>query len=146
MFLLDTNIIIGILRKREDTLKKYKNLLENDQKIYITTYSLSEIHLGFNDQDFKQKFPEKLDIQIKLFNKMVQQIHSQNRILSLSIQDAKKLGEIFYNLKTKGKPIPVIDAIIGAIALSREFTVITFDQNHFNTLKELIPGFKVEYW
>jgi len=146
MFLLDTNIVIGILRKREEILEKYKKLSEKNQKIYLTTYSLSEIYLVFKDQDFKKKFPEKRKIQKKLFNKLVELLKSQNRIIALSIKDAKKLGDLFYILKVNGSPIPVLDAIIGAIAISRNLIVLTSDKNHFETVKQLISEFKVEFW
>lgn len=146
MHLLDTNIIIGILREKESIIKKYKKISGKKQPIYLTTYSLSEIYLGFHDQEFKKHAPEKLKIQKELFNRMVIKLQGQNRIISLSIEDSKILGELLHLLKVEGNPIPVIDAIIGTIAISRELTMITTDQNHFKVLNDIYDNFKVEFW
>jgi len=60
MYLVDTNIINEILRNKEEFISKYKYISENSQPIYITTYSLSEIHVGFYNQDFKKKVSKKV--------------------------------------------------------------------------------------
>ena len=146
MYLVDTNIIIGILRNKEEFIHKYKYISEKSQPIYLTTYSLSEIHVGFYDQDFKKNYPKKLKLQKELFNKMVKKLELQNRILSLSIDDARILGNLFHLLRVNGKPIPIIDALNGAIAISRNITVITSDKAHFSVIKEINKQFKVIYW
>ena len=146
MHLLDTNIIIGILREKENIIKRYKKISGKKQPICLTTYSLSEIYLGFHAQEFKKQAAEKLKLQKELFDRMVIKLQGQNRITSLSAEDSKILGELFHLLKVKGNPIPVIDAIIGAIAISRELTVITTDLNHFKVIKNIYENFKVEFW
>ena len=146
MYLVDTNIIIGILRYKEEFINKYKYISEKSQPIYLTTYSLSEIHVGFYDQDFKKKYPKKLKLQKELFNKMVKKLELQDRILSLSDDDARILGKLFHLLKVNGRPIPIIDALNGAIAISRNITLITSDKAHFNVIKEINKQFKVKYW
>jgi predicted nucleic acid-binding protein len=146
MYLVNTNIIIGILRNKEEFINKYKIISEKSQPIYLTTYSLSEIHVGFYNQDFKKNYPKKLKLQEELFNKMVKKLELQNRILSLSIDDARILGNLFHLLRVNGKPIPIIDALNGAIAISRNITVITSDKAHFSVIKEINKQFKVIYW
>lgn len=146
MYIVDTNIIIGILRNKEEIINKYKKISEKSQPIYLTTYSLSEIYVGFYDQDFKKKYPKKLKLQKELFNRMVKKLEYQNRILSLSVDDAKILGNLFHLLRVNGKPIPIIDALNGAIAISRNITVITSDKAHFSVIKEINKQFKVVYW
>ncbi|MCK4380618.1 MAG: PIN domain-containing protein, partial [Candidatus Lokiarchaeota archaeon] len=118
MFLLDTNIIIAILRGKQEIVKKYQSISSKNQPIYLTTYSISEIYIGFQDQEFQQKNLEKLNIQKKLFDKMVNYLDAQKRVISLNPEDAKILGEFLYKLKARGKPIPLIDAILSAIAIS----------------------------
>ena len=146
MYLVDTNIIIGILRTKEEFINKYKSISEKSQPIYLTTLSLSEIYAGFYGQDFKKKYPKKLKLQKELFNRMVKKLELQNRILSLSVDDARILGNLFHLLRVNGKPIPIIDALIGAIAISRNLTVITSDKAHFSVIKEINKQFKVIYW
>lgn len=146
MYIVDTNIIIGILRNKEEIINKYKKISEKSQPIYLTTYSLSEIYVGFYDQDFKKKYPKKLKLQKELFNRMVKKLEYQKRILSLSVDDAKILGNLFHLLRVNGKPIPIIDALNGAIAISRNITVITSDKAHYSVIKEINKQFKVDYW
>ena len=146
MFLLDTNIIIAILRGKQEIVNKYQSISSKNQLIYLTTYSISEIYIGFQDQEFKQKNLEKLNIQKKLFDKMVNYLDAQKRVISLNPADAKILGELLYKLKARGKPIPLIDAILSAIAISRDFTIITSDKNHFNVIKNIQDKLKVKFW
>ncbi len=146
MFLLDTNIIIAILRGKQEIVKKYQSISSKNQPIYLTTYSISEIYIGFQDQEFQQKSLEKLNIQKKLFDKMVNYLDAQKRVISLNLEDAKILGELLYKLKLNGKPIPLIDAILSAIAISRDFTIITSDKNHFSIVKTIQNTLKVEFW
>ena len=77
---------------------------------------------------------------------MVKKLELQNRILSLSIDDARILGNLFHLLKVNGKPIPIIDALNAAIAISRNITVIASDKAHFSVIKEINKQFKVIYW
>ena len=146
MFLLDTNIIIAILRGKQIIVNKYQSISSKNQLIYLTTYSISEIYIGFQDQEFKQKNLEKLNIQKKLFSKMVNFLDAQKRVISLNIEDAKILGGLLYELKSRGKPIPLIDAILSAIAFSRDYIIITSDKNHFNVIKTIQNKLKVEFW
>ncbi len=145
MFLLDTNIIIAILRGKQEIVNKYQSISSKNQLIYLTTYSISEIYIGFQDQEFKQKSLEKLNIQKKLFDKMVNFLDAQKRVISLNVKDAKILGGLLYKLRVKGKPIPLIDAILSAIAISRDFTIITSDKNHFTVIKTIQDKLKVEF-
>lgn len=146
MFLLDTNIIIAILRGKQEIVKKYQRISSKSQPIYLTTYTITEIYIGFEDQEYKQQNLEKLNIQKKLFDKMINFLEAQKRIISLDLEGAKILGKLLYQLKIKGNPIPFIDAIIGAIGISRNLTIITSDKNHFNAIKTVYDKLNAEFW
>jgi len=146
MFLLDTNIIIAILRGKQEIVKKYQRISSKSQPIYLTTYAITEIYIGFEDQEYKQQNLEKLNIQKKLFDKMINFLEAQKRIISLDLEGAKILVKLLYQLKIKGNPIPFIDAIIGAIGISRNLTIITSDKNHFNAIKTVYDKLNAEFW
>jgi len=146
MFLLDTNIIIAILRGKQEIVKKYQRISSKSQPIYLTTYTITEIYIGFEDQEYKQQNLEKLNIQKKLFDKMINFLEAQKRIISLDLEGAKILGKLLYQLKIKGNIIPFIDAIIAAIGISRNLTIITSDKNHFNAIKTVNDKLVVEFW
>ena len=82
MSLLDTNIIIAILRGKQEIVNKYQFISSKDQLIYIATYSIAEIYIGFQDQVYKHKNLEKLNIQKTLFSKTVNYLDAQKRVIS----------------------------------------------------------------
>jgi predicted nucleic acid-binding protein len=51
-------------------------------------------------------------------------------------QDWLKTGEILFNLKKKGKTVPLSDAIISAIALRIDASVLTLDY-HFREIEDV---------
>lgn len=146
MFLLDTNIIIAILRGKQEIVQKYQKISSKNQPIYLTTYTIAEIYIGFEDQEYKQQNLEKLNIQKKLFDKMINFLEAQKRIISLDLEGAKILGKLLYQLKIMGSPIPFIDSIIGAIGISRNLTIITSDKNHFTEIKTVQDKLNAEFW
>jgi predicted nucleic acid-binding protein len=146
MYLLDTTILIGILRGNKDFLKKYSKICARNQTSYLTFYSIAEIYIGFFELILRNKASSRLKIQQDLFERIILQLKTQERILSLEIDAAKKMGELISRLKFNGTPIPLIDALICAISLSKDLTVITSDKRHFKTVKEVISEFQVEFW
>jgi len=146
MFLLDTSIIIAILRGKKEIVRKYQQILSKNQPIYLTTYTITEIYIGFEDQEYKQQNLEKLNIQKKLFDKMINFLEAQKRIISLDVEAAKIMGTLLYQLKTKGNLIPFIDVIIGAIGISKKLTIITSDKTHFNAIKTVNDKLFAEFW
>jgi len=146
MFLLDTSIIIAILRGKKEIVRKYQQILSKNQPIYLTTYTITEIYIGFEDQEYKQQNLEKLNIQKKLFDKMINFLEAQKRIISLDVEAAKIMGTLLYQLKTKGNLIPFIDVIIGAIGISKKLTIITSDKTHFNAIKTVNDKLLAEFW
>ena len=146
MFLLDTNIIIAILRGKQEIVRKYQQIISKKQPVYLTTYTITEIYIGFADQEYKQQNLEKLNIQKKLFDKMINFLEAQKRIISLDLEAAKIMGTLLYQLKTKGNPIPFIDVIIGAIGISKKLTIITSDKTHFNSIKTINDKLNAKFW
>ncbi|MEW6420024.1 MAG: type II toxin-antitoxin system VapC family toxin [Nitrospirota bacterium] len=62
-------------------------------------------------------------------------------IWDYDITAAEEFGKIQAEQKTKGKPVPSIDAQIAAVARIHNLTVLTTDQ-HFS----LVDGLSVENW
>lgn len=46
IYLLDTNIIIRVLREEEDIMARYKNLTRNQVDTAITAYSIADLYEG----------------------------------------------------------------------------------------------------
>ena len=63
---------------------------------------------------------------------------SSKRVLSIQIDNrtSEFFGQIFKELKLKGKPIPTNDLWIGAIAKQYEIPIFTYDK-HFSEIDHL---------
>lgn len=134
------------MREKKDILENYTKISSRKQPIYLTTYSISEIFFGFYDKEFEKHNPEKLKLQKELFNRMIKKLIGQQRVICLSYDDSKVLGKLLQLLKVKGTPIPIMDAIIGSIAYSRNLCAITTDKSHFEVIEETLEDFEVHYW
>ncbi|ALM76144.1 type II toxin-antitoxin system VapC family toxin [Thermococcus barophilus] len=62
-----------------------------------------------------------------------------------SKEDYKLAVKMSKELIKKGNPIPAVDILIAAMALNRNFTMVTKDK-HFLLIKDLYPQLKVEIW
>jgi tRNA(fMet)-specific endonuclease VapC len=58
-------------------------------------------------------------------------------VLPLTPRSAQKAGHIYAQLETKGQSIGLRDTLIGAIALTREFSVATRNKEHFKKIEDL---------
>ncbi len=140
-YLLDTSIVIGLLREMPTIVKKYIQLPSNRSKV-ITVYSLTELFEGI----YKISNPKKRDAQLKILNLIINYFTKIDGILALTIAQAEKYAQLKIALDKKGTPIPVIDLLIGTIAIERQLILLTTDHLHFQKLKAITPQLKVEFW
>jgi len=140
--LIDTNILIGILRKHEDIVSKYTLLSKKQQDKAITSYTIAELYDGVN----RVEASKKMESQMKFLEILLNKFEKRNRIFSFTRNDAKKYAALKIALEKNGTPIPIMDLLIGSIAITNDYKLITTDKNHFQNLKKVSPEFKVEYW
>lgn len=142
IYLLDTNILIGILREHKQIVSKYKELTTKQQDKAITSYTIAELFDGIN----RVKSGKKMEGQLKVLELLLNDFERRNRICSLTRIEAKKYAELKLALEKNGTPIPIMDLLIGSVAIGNKFKLITTDKNHFQNLKKVNPAFNVEYW
>jgi tRNA(fMet)-specific endonuclease VapC len=124
--IIDTDILIDLLRNKKEAVTFVAQLQDKDFLLATTVINRFELHYGAH----KSRNPEKnLQTTKKLLNKLV--------ILPLTPRSAQKAGHIFAELETKGQPIGLRDTLIGAIALTREFSVATNNTEHFKKIADL---------
>jgi len=119
--LLDTNIIIDVLKNDEATIKK----LATYNKVYYPIIAIAELIYGaYNAQNTTKKLSE------------VEKIKTKG--ISLYVDDATtyEYGKIKSKLKQNGTPIPENDIWIAAIALQHQLPVFTNDK-HFEKVENL---------
>lgn len=63
-------------------------------------------------------------------------------VIPLDFSSSKRAAEISAKLVAKGQPIDYRDAMIAAIALENDLTLVTRNQSHFSRIKNL----KLDAW
>ncbi len=128
MYCLDTNIVIDLFRGEEDTIAKIDTI--RDKVIFITTITLCELFKGAYQSSRKR------DLYV------IKNFASSNEIITLCVDSCEIFGEVYLELKKKGKLIPEPDLMIASIAKQNNLTLITRDKNHFKN----IPNLSLEIW
>ncbi len=128
--LIDSNIVIFILRGNEKLKSELEQAIFDGRDVCISTITYYET---------KRKIvvlgnPLKQVAAFEIFIKTL-------KILSFTQQTADIASEIFAKLKSKGTPISSCDVLIGATAIEKDLLVISED-GHF----DYIEGIKREKW
>ncbi|MHA1145678.1 MAG: type II toxin-antitoxin system VapC family toxin [Candidatus Helarchaeota archaeon] len=145
-YLLDTGIIIGLLREVPTIVKKYRNL-PKERSIFFSVYSLTELYEGINNEGInKITNLDKKNAQSKILKILINHLEKKKQLLSLTRLEAEIYANLKISLQQSGMSIPVIDLLIGTIAIEKDFTLITTDKKHFQMLKKVIPQLNVEFW
>jgi tRNA(fMet)-specific endonuclease VapC len=105
-YLIDTNIIIEVFNGN----KNYADKIHKLDIVYVPSIVLGELYVGINRVTNKAKH-------LKILNYFMQLC----TVLEVDSQTALHYGEIVAELHKKGKPIPINDVWIAAIALQHNF-------------------------
>lgn len=127
---LDTDLLIAILRGKQDA---YNIIIEIDQetKGATTTINAFEIYFGAHKSSNKNE-------NIKQTTKLLDRLE----VIPLDLPSSRKAAEISAKLAEKGEPIDYRDAMIAAIALENDLTLVTRNKAHFNRIRNL----KLQTW
>jgi len=119
--LLDTNIIINILKNNNLTIQKVATY----HKIYFPVIAIAELIYGaYNAQNTEKKLAE------------VEKIKTKGITLYLDDATTYEYGKIKSKLKQNGTPIPENDIWIAAIAQQHQLPIFTNDK-HFKQVENL---------
>lgn len=119
--LLDTNVVIGILRGDE----RLKAIIEGPHELFLPSIALGELYYGA----FNSSFPEKHLAQI---GKLLRNIE----VVGVDAAVARVFGSIKRDLKLAGTPIPENDIWIAAIAMAGKYQVAS-DDAHFRRVPSI---------
>lgn len=114
MYLIDTDILIWVLRDNE----KYTSLLKNlarKESLTISTITIAEI--------YKNIYPAELVKTENLLNEL------QN--LDVTPQVAKQAGLYWQEYSKRLKTLSLIDCLIAATANTNEATLVSLNRKHF---------------
>lgn len=131
MAILDTDLLIDLLREKEDAIKRFKILEDGGEPLRTTTITAMELYVGaWQSSRAEKNVPAVDDLLEDLF------------ILSMNPKSSRLAGKVIAELEDRGEPIGVLDCVIGAIARSHNETIWTRNTDHF----ERIEGVKVKSW
>jgi tRNA(fMet)-specific endonuclease VapC len=128
VYLLDTNICIALL-KEEPVAKRIFEVKAID--CYISTIVLAELYKGVY---CSQRVEKNLNNLVDFLTLVA--------VLSFNSAEAAEFGKIQGELRQMGKPTGESDAMIAAVARSRQDILVTNNTRHF----ENIANLELEDW
>lgn len=112
---IDSNILIDILKGNELA----RSLIEKETgELCTTPINIFEVWYG-------KKKEETIDDFLDTFN-----------MLNFSKESAKKAAEIAKNLELNGKALDARDIFIGAICITNNTSLLTYNKKHFERLED----------
>jgi tRNA(fMet)-specific endonuclease VapC len=130
MYLLDTNICIFLIKKKNPLLiEKFKK--NYNKGIFISSLTLAELEYGVENSEHTEKNRLSLIEFLTIFE-----------ILNFEQKDTKAFGIIKRDLRNSGKMIGAVDALLAAQSISRKLIFITNNTKEF----ERINNLRIEDW
>jgi len=130
MYLLDTNIVIYLIRKKElRVMERFRRIAPSE--VYISTISVAELEYGVYKSNQIEKNKNALEEFLSFLN-----------VIQFNTASAQEYGRIRYILEKAGTPIGPLDTLIAAHALSQDYILVTNNEKEFKR----VEGLKVENW
>ena len=132
MYLLDTNILSELVKKKPNPnfIERLKS--EPARSIYTSSICVFELRFGSALRDDFNTF----------WQRIMDSIILRISILKFGENEAFLAGDILAQLQKKGQILGVEDVYIAATALSHKCTLITANIRHYKRIK----GLKIENW
>ena len=132
MYLLDTNILSELVKKRPNRHVLSKLRSKSALTLFTSCISIMELRFGSALREDFEVFWERIN----------NEIISRVKILPIREKDALVSGDILADLRKTGQTIGIEDVLIAASALTNQCTVVSANTRHFSRIKAL----KVENW
>ena len=123
---IDTDILIDLLRNVKKVVAFLTEIEESGSLLSTTVINAFELYHGAHKSRERE---QNLLATRKLLNRLI--------LLPLGLTSAETAGRIYAQLETKEQPIGLRDALIGAITLTKGYTIITRNVEHFQKITGL---------
>ncbi len=123
---IDTDLLIDLLRNQKQATSFIAKIEEKNYLLATTAINIFELHHGAHKSQESEKNLQAINVLV-----------SRLSILPLTSKAAQKAGHIYAQLEREGQPIGLRDTLIAAIAITRECSVATRNQQHFNRISGL---------
>ncbi|MFN6469615.1 MAG: PIN domain-containing protein [Nostoc sp. SerVER01] len=133
--LLDTDILSESLKLRDQrVVSRAIAYLAVFGQYTICTITVLEIVKGWHKLRREDKIQQFFD-QIAVAE-----------VLTLELTDAELAGRIYADLERTGQPIGLADAIIAAIAIQQNLTLVSGNLSHYQRIQALGYNLKLDNW
>lgn len=133
-YLFDTDVLISFLRGKNKSLKLYiQDLMDKEVTICMSIISLGELYLGA----FKSDNPPKNLFLVNKLKGTLDLIGLDNDIILL-------YGEIEALLEKAGMMIGDFDVLIASTAISKNLTLASGNQKHFQRIQKVFGQLNFE--
>jgi len=132
MYLLDTNILSELMKKRANPhfLKRLRS--QSSQSLFTSSICVFELRFGSAlRDDFNTFWPRIMD-----------EIISRITVLPFGENDAHMAGDILARLQKTGRTVGIEDVFIAATTIINRCVLVTANIKHYSRIKDL----KVENW
>ena len=133
MYLFDTDILSNLLRRMPSTTLIAKLASVPPEQQFTASITLGELVYGAHKLGTRGT---------ALLERLETTLLPNLPVLPFDAAAARRYGEVRADLERRGLPIGEADLRIAAIALVRDFTVVTGNLRHF----QRVPGLRVENW
>jgi len=143
--LIDTSVLIGILRKIPSYVEKYAACQRTNARFYISTFTIAEVYEGF----YARKIFERTAIphpEYHVFARLFDKMKKRGRIVTLTTESSIFYAKLVHLLKSAGTLVPIMDVLIAAVGYVAGHTIATGDRNHFETICKVYPDLPVDFW
>jgi len=123
--ILDSSVIIGLLRNKPEEVRLIREL-EAKAELATTTVNAFEVYYGA----YRSRMVQRNLVSVKGFLSAVE-------LLAFDEGVAELAGQVLAELESEGRGVDVRDLFIGCIAVSKGFTVVTHNKEHFMRIPRL---------
>jgi tRNA(fMet)-specific endonuclease VapC len=131
--LIDTDILIYILKRKEPAYQRSREHLEQHKKFTMSCLTYYECLRGYKAIGATKR--------LQVFRELL----NITEVLYLDQTILDKAGEIYGVLKKEGLLPGEFDMLIGATAIVHDFTLITNNEKHYRRMQEHFP-LKIKNW
>lgn len=131
-YLLDTNVLSEVLRKRPDPAVLERLRRAGSRGLATSAVCVAEMRFG------AARHPRGAE----LWERIAREVLPRLRVLAFGEEEAVRAGDLLADLEASGETVGTEDVMIAATALVQGLVVVTRNRRHFDR----IEGLAVEAW
>ena len=127
-YLVDTNIL-SELTKPTPSPRVEAFLRQSKDRVFVSVFSIGEIQKGIASLPASNR---RVILENWLNNEIIPWLGE--RVLPVTLAIAERWGDLSAKLKAKGRPRPVVDAVLAATAFKHDLVLVTRNVRDYEDL------------